>query len=169
MGADGPDFGAIGRRLLGVALLLPLVAVFVWGLQVNADCELDCGEAGRGVFPYLLLATPPAAAGVLALVWDLRRLPRAGRLMGGLAFAGVLLCTLILTIAAFSALSEAIDLLTGEAQVHYLDDPDGSVALAQDRRNGRILLVVSSILIALAIGAAMMLVAAGKRWQHTRS
>ena len=87
--------------------------------------------------------------------------------MGGLAFAGVLLCTLVIAIAAFSALGSAIDLLTGEPRVHYLDDPEGSAALAQDRRAGRILLVVASILVALAIGAAMMLIAARRRWRRS--
>jgi hypothetical protein len=160
-GRMGRNLSPLARRLAGVALLAPLAAVCLWGLSASTGCDIDCGEVGRGVFVYMLLTTPFAAAGALALAWDLPRAHRAGRLFGWLLFAGVALCTLLLAGAALAAGLDGIGKLTSAPNFEYVDAP--GAAEAQQHDDGIAMLIVSGVLGAMAVVAAAAVRAAHRK------
>jgi hypothetical protein len=161
-----PHLPPLARRLIGLALLAPLAAAAAWGLQTWFACDgPNCGDTVQGAFVLVLLTTPVAAAGVLALAWDLPRGHRLPRLLGRLLLAGVALCVLVLAGAAVAAFVDAIGKLTGEPNFAYVDQP--GAAEAQLRGDGREMLVAAAFLTFLAFGAAVALRRAHRRL-HTR-
>jgi hypothetical protein len=152
----------IGRRA-GVLLMLPLAGALVmsaaWAFA-GVGCGVDCGDAGRGYFVLVLLCTPPAAVGVLALGG---RAPR-------LAVGAVMLCTLALIAAAIAAAVSGFHELTTEPQVHRLGQTEPSqFDRDQAREAGIFWLVIAAVLTTLAAVAAFALRAAWQKRRRSRS
>jgi hypothetical protein len=156
-------------RALGVLLLLPLAATLVGSVIWSTSCDYDCGDqGGKGLFILLLLCTPLAAAGVLALAAAGRRSPALDRrvlvrLGRRAVLTPVLLCALLLTGTAVAALAGGVDKLTSGPQIHYAGDPDAGREQADEE--GVFLLVVGGVLGLMAAGTAAALWAA---WRMRR-
>jgi hypothetical protein len=151
---------------LGILLVLPLVVAVAWSFGFTATCEYDCGDmGGRGLFLLVLLCTPPAAVGVLLLARaDGYRSHRLARLVARLIVAGVVLCTLVLIVAAIAALAEGVTQLTTEPGIHRIGATEPSeYDRAQQREAGIWWLIVATVLIAMATTAVLALSAAWRK------
>jgi hypothetical protein len=162
-------------RAIGVLLLLPLAGAFLFAFVGGTGCDYDCSDQGKGVFILVLLCTPLAAAGVLALAAAGRkargpRTPAARTPATRLARQGrravvipVVLCALLLGGTAVSVVAGGIDKLTSPPRVNYIGDPDAGRRQAD--REGEFLLGVGGLLVLMATGTGGALWAA---WRMRR-
>jgi hypothetical protein len=151
---------------LGILLVLPLVVAVAWSFAFTATCEYDCGDmSGRGLFLLVLLCTPPASVGLLMLATaDGQRSHRLTRLVTRAIVGGVVLCTIVLAICAIAALAEGITELTTEPGVHRIGATEPSeYDRAQQREAGIWLLIIATVLTAMATTAVLALRAAWRK------
>jgi hypothetical protein len=159
-------------RPVGVLLLLPLAGAVLAGFVDSTQCEIECGDRGKGWFILWLLCTPPAAAGVLALAATAKPgRPRAaglpgllGRLAKRTVIAMVLVCTLMLVVAAIAALNSGVEHLTTEPQIHHIGQTEPSQFDRESQRDAGIWwLIVGTVLAAMATTAVLALWAAARK------
>jgi len=153
-------------------LLLPLAGAVLAGFVDSTQCQIECGDRGKGWFIVWLLCTPPAAAGVLITAATAKPgRPRAagwpgllGRLAQRTVIAMVLLCTLMLAVAAIAALNSGVEHLTTEPGIHRIGATEPSEHdRASQREAGIWWLIIGTVLAAMATTAVLALWAAWRK------
>jgi hypothetical protein len=146
---------------LGVLLLLPLAGALAGSIAFTASCDHDCGDmGGRGLFILVLLCTPPAALGLLAIARTTSG-SAAGCLAGRAVVAVILLCTLTLAGSAIAAGIEGLQELSREPVSHRIGVPEPTAYDRQQAREAGIFwLIIATVLAAMAATAVLALRAA---------
>ena len=138
------------RRVAGGLLVLPLAATLVAGFVAGTDCDVDCGDQGRGYFILMLLCTPLAALGILLI--GVRGLPSK------LTAAIVALCLLVLLGVAVAAGVDGLRKLSTEPETHTIGRTEPSAAeRTQAREDGLAMLALGGALGLLGLGGALAL------------